>query len=78
MREGCSSENGTPWRCWGSIGGGLEVTTREKSGVAVLVGLFILLAALLVATFRGPSGPVGTLEDNAIVNQTVINHTKSR
>lgn len=54
------------------------MTTREKTGTAVLVGLFILLGVLLVATFRGPSGPVGTLDDNAIVNQTVINHTKSR
>ncbi len=52
------------------------MTTGEKAGLAVLIGLFVALIAVLIATFRGPSGPVGTASDNAIVNQAVINHTK--
>ncbi len=52
------------------------MTTGEKTGLALLVGIFALLIAALVVSFRGPSGPVGTASDNAIVDQAVINHTK--
>ena len=54
------------------------MTSREKKGAAIVLGLMVLLGALLFATLRRPSGPIGTATDNVLVEQTVINHTKSR
>jgi hypothetical protein len=53
------------------------MTSRDKLGVGIIIGLLALLGVVLVWTFR----PVGTAnrgyEDNVVVQQRVINTQKS-
>jgi len=52
------------------------MTRGEKIGVAVLVGLFVLLGLALYATFKPAGKGSHSYEDNVIVRQRTINLNK--
>jgi hypothetical protein len=54
------------------------MTSRDKLGVGILVGLFALLGTLLVWTFSTPGGASNSIEESALVKQRMINIQKGR
>ena len=53
------------------------LSSRNKIGLGILIGLFVLCAVLLFALMRGrSSGKSRPFSDSAIVRQRVINQKK--
>lgn len=54
------------------------MTSRDKVGIGILVGLLALLGTVLVWVFSPPSGPAKSMGESAIVKQRMINIQKGR
>lgn len=54
------------------------MTRKDKIGLGFLICLFVVFAALLVATLRPISNTVRKPEDSVIVQQRIKNLQKSR
>ncbi len=54
------------------------MTKRDKTGVFVLVLLFVIFCVVLLAIFKKPWGPTRTPAESVIVKQRIINLEKSR
>jgi len=47
--------------------------SREKMGLAGLIGFFLILAIILVFTVTRPDGPSRSIENNVIIEQRMKN-----
>lgn len=54
------------------------MTQKDKIGVVVIIGLFVVLGVILFITIDRPSGSPGSFENNVIIDQRVKNVNKSR
>ena len=54
------------------------MSRRDKIGLTILITLFLIFGALLVATLRPLSNTVRQPEDSVIVQQRIKNLEKSR
>ncbi|MBX3177853.1 MAG: hypothetical protein KF886_10865 [Candidatus Hydrogenedentes bacterium] len=53
------------------------MSSKEKIGVAVIIGLFLVFGLILFLTIESPGG-TGSFENNVIIDQRVRNLEKSR
>ena len=54
------------------------MTTRDKLGLAILIGVFVLLGLALAWTYDGFSGPGHSPSESPIVKQRLINLQKGK
>lgn len=54
------------------------MTQREKLGIGIIVGLFVMFGIVLWFTIDRPSGGTGSFENNVIIEQRVKNLNKSQ
>lgn len=54
------------------------MTSKEKIGVAVIIGLFVICGLILYFTIESPNGGTGSFENNVIIDQRVRNLEKSQ
>jgi hypothetical protein len=54
------------------------MTSKDKVGVGILVGLFALLGTLLVWTFATPGSASNSIGESVLVKQRMINIQKGR
>tara|TARA_R110001592_G_scaffold66047_2_gene202720 strand:+ start:63 stop:227 length:165 start_codon:yes stop_codon:yes gene_type:complete len=53
------------------------MTNRDKTGLAILIGLFAALALALFLTMDRPSSSTGSFENNVLIDQRVRNLNKT-
>jgi hypothetical protein len=51
----------------------MAMSTRDRIGLMVLVGLFCAFGILLFLTVKRPSGPLRNFENNAVIEQRMKN-----
>lgn len=50
-----------------------KMSTRDKVGLAIVIGIFCLFGIILALMIDRPSGPTRGFEDNVIVEQRIKN-----
>jgi len=56
----------------------LIMTHKEKLGIGIIIGLFVIFGLLLWFTMEPPAGGSGSFENNVIIDQRVKNLNKSQ
>ncbi len=54
------------------------MTQKEKAGIGILIGLFLVLGLALYLSVERPTNKAGSFENNAIIDQRVRNLNKSQ
>ena len=54
------------------------MTQKEKKGIGVLIGLFLVLGLALYLSVKRPANSSGSFENNVIIDQRVRNLNKGQ
>lgn len=54
------------------------MTQSDRNGLIIMVGLFVVLALLLIFSMKPPPTSSNSIENNAVIEQRIINLRKDR
>ena len=54
------------------------MSSKDKIGVTVIIGVLLFLGLALLITFQRPTGPLRDFDENVIVQQRIKNLERNR